>query len=223
MVRYADSRPGEFYSCHYRVLTSDLDPGIPSLQDLLELRADQPIPVPTSYPCDTPKDEHGDSHQLRFSDSAAHNHLHSNLPPEVMAFSQEPIPKVLSDETLARYGPDSPFRHRGVMRQWVEDVLDRGDYGHLVEFNTTVERAEHTGKEWILTLKQSVPGQERDFWKQERFDAVVVATGHYNVPYIPNIPGIVEYDKKYPGRIWHSKHYRTAEPFTGKVGPNIPT
>ncbi|OKL56726.1 hypothetical protein UA08_07862 [Talaromyces atroroseus] len=198
------------------ILTSDLDPSIPSLQDLLELRADQPIQVPASYPCEKPKDKNVDSHQLRFSDSAAHNHLHSNLPPEIMAFSQEPIPKILSDESLARYGPDSPFRHRDVMRQWVEDVLNRGNYGHLVEFGTTVERAEHTGKEWVLTLRQSVPGQERDFWKQEHFDAVVVATGHYNVPYIPNIPGIVEYDKKYPGRIWHSKHYRTTEPFIGK-------
>ncbi|KAH8680723.1 thiol-specific monooxygenase [Xylariales sp. PMI_506] len=199
------------------ILTSDLDACIPSLQDLVEERADLPIDVPLSFPCETPKDRIINSHQLRYSDSAAHPHLHSNLPPEVMAFSQEPIPKVLSDETLARYGPDSPFRHREVMREWINAVLDRGDYDNLIEFGTTVERAEYTGNEWTLTLRTSLPGQEANSWRQETFDAVVVATGHYNVPYIPKIPGMVNYDKKYPGRIWHSKHYRTADPFVGKV------
>jgi cation diffusion facilitator CzcD-associated flavoprotein CzcO len=103
------------------------------------------------------------------------------------------------------------------MREWVEAVFKRGNHEHLVEFGTSVELAQHTGQEWVLTLRKSLEGAEKDYWWQERFDAVVVATGHYYLPNIPNIPGIVEYDERYPGRIKHSKHYETSDEFKGKV------
>ncbi|KAL4783710.1 putative dimethylaniline monooxygenase [Aspergillus varians] len=189
---------------------------IPSLRDLLEQRADLGVPVPTSFPCETEQTEKTSSHLLRFSDTGAHEHLHSNLPPSVMCYSQEPIPKVLSERTLLQYGPDSPFRHRDTVREWVEGIFTRGNHGDLIEFGTTVELADHIGGEWVLTLRKPVDGQEKDYWWQERFDALVVASGHYYVPNIPNLPGMVEYDAAYPGRIKHSKHYDNVEEFRGK-------
>ena len=91
---------------------------------------------------------------------------------------------------------------------------------NLVEFNTTVEEAEKTGNEWHLTLRKSLPGATKDMWWRETFDAVVVASGHYSIPHIPTIPGMVEYDKKYPGRIQHSKHYQTPEQYRNQVSRN---
>jgi len=39
------------------------------------------------------------------------------------------------------------------------------------------------------------------------FDAVIVANGHYNDPYVPKILGIREWNAAYPGSISHSKFY----------------
>ncbi|RMZ80306.1 hypothetical protein DV738_g2805, partial [Chaetothyriales sp. CBS 135597] len=48
------------------------------------------------------------------------------------------------------------------------------------------------------------------------FDAVVVASGHYNMPRIPDIPGLKEWKARFPDRVWHSKRYRSAAGFKGK-------
>ena len=86
----------------------------------------------------------------------------------------------------------------------------------MIEFNTSVELAEKVGKEWVLTLRKDVPEGAANYWWQERFDALVVATGHYHLPYIPDISGLSEYGEAFPGKIKHTKHYDTAEEFRGK-------
>ena len=134
-----------------------------------------------------------------------------------MCFTKEPIPEILSERTLAQYGSNAPFRHREVIRGWVEDIFVRGGTLELIEFNTTVERAEKKRHEWILTLRKETPGSKKNYWWQEVFDALVVATGHFSLPYVPSIPGLAEYDEKYPGSIKHSKHFRSVDEFRGKV------
>jgi len=49
--------------------------------------------------------------------------------------------------------------------------------------------------------------------KEEVFDAVAVATGHYSQPKLPSIKGIAEWRR----RQLHSHSYRTPEPFRGDV------
>ena len=46
----------------------------------------------------------------------------------------------------------------------------------------------------------------------ERFDYVIVASGHYSVPNIPTFPGI----EKFPGRVMHAHDFREANEFAGK-------
>lgn len=200
-----------------RVLGPNVVPRIPSLGALLEQRADLPIPIPSSFPSETKKSD-SNSHQFRYSDTGVHENLHSNLPPSTMSFTQEPIPNILSQRTLDQYGPKAPFRHRAVVRDWVEDIFTRGGYQDLVEYDTAVEHAVKKGQEWVLTLRKTTPGKTTDYWWQETFDSLVVASGHYSLPHIPNIPGLVEYDQKFPGTIRHSKHFRSANEFKGKVG-----
>lgn len=131
-----------------------------------------------------------------------------------MAYTQEPFPDSLSERTVAKYGPGAPFRHRETVRGWIEDIFLR--HRHLLELNTTVERAlKNNQGEWVITLRKETPA--KDYWWEETFDALVVATGHYNVPWIPNIPGIVEFDSRFPGKILHSKHFRGPQEFEGKV------
>lgn len=174
------------------------------------------MPIPESLPATTYKSPRTSNHQYRFSDTAIHNNLHSNIDPRIMTFTQEPFPDTLSETSISRYGPQSPFRHREVIREWIESIFTRGGNEGVVELSTTVERAvKNEDGEWVLTLRKESPA--RDHWWEEKFDSLVVASGHYNVPWLPNVPGMIEYEKRFPGRIIHSKHFRDASDFKGKV------
>lgn len=49
------------------------------------------------------------------------------------------------------------------------------------------------------------------------FDAVLVASGHYNDAFIPDIPGLEAFRETHPGSILHSKFYRSPEQYRDKV------
>lgn len=57
---------------------------------------------------------------------------------------------------------------------------------------------------------------EADEYLMQFFDAVVVASGHYHAPNIPDIPGLAAWKKAYPDRVSHSKRYRTPDDFAGQ-------
>ena len=48
--------------------------------------------------------------------------------------------------------------------------------------------------------------------KAEEFDNVIVATGHFSVPHIPNFEGI----EGFPGRVLHGHDFRSANEFAGQ-------
>ncbi|WVQ95865.1 hypothetical protein IAU59_002964 [Kwoniella sp. CBS 9459] len=93
-----------------------------------------------------------------------------------------------------------------------------------VSYNTRVERiskrfvdGRHRG--WTLILHSFVRiDQERyeeKYW-EEHFDAIVIAAGRFNVPHIPSIPGLAEWQARYPSDILHSRQYRYPETTKGK-------
>lgn len=131
-----------------------------------------------------------------------------------MSYSQEPIPETRTEKTLTLHGPDSPFRHHSVIRQYVEDLFNRNGYQDLVEYNTTVERATRENGKWVLTLRRT--GDVFDYWWTESFDGLIVASGHYAVPYIPDMPGLKEFAATYPGSVEHTKQYRGPERYRDK-------
>ncbi|EGW35739.1 flavin-containing monooxygenase [Spathaspora passalidarum NRRL Y-27907] len=54
----------------------------------------------------------------------------------------------------------------------------------------------------------------------ELYDAVVIATGNYDLPYIPDRPGMTAWNEQFPGTITHAKWYRNPRQFkdvTGKI------
>lgn len=158
--------------------------------------------------------------QDRFTDSPVYPALETNVDASTMSFSQEPIPTIRSQWSIDRHGPDTPFRHHSVIRHYIEDLFTQKGYQDLVQYNTTVERAvkEPGSQKWILILRRpDSDGAKFDHWWSETFDAVVVASGHYAVPYIPAIPGLKEFAERYPGSVEHTKHYRSPEKYRRKV------
>lgn len=46
---------------------------------------------------------------------------------------------------------------------------------------------------------------------------MVVASGHYNVEYVPDIPGLAEWAEKWPDSVLHAKEFRRPEDLDDKV------
>ncbi|CAG9974724.1 unnamed protein product [Clonostachys byssicola] len=188
---------------------SDPPPAISDFKDLADRTADSPLAIPEKLPAFTPKSE-----QPRFTESSVYPYLETNVGDLPMQFSQEAIAAERSDRSIAAHGPDTPFRHWRVMRRYIEGLVSRRGYSDFVSYSTTVENVEKVGAEWKVTLRKD--GEESDYWWVEWFDAVVVASGHYSVPYIPTIEGIGEFEKLRPGSVIHSKHFRGRDLYKGK-------
>lgn len=127
----------------------------------------------------------------------------------------EDIPAERSDWSVAMHGPDTPFRHWTVMRAYVTALFARNGYEDLVSYGTHVESVVKRGEAWELTLRREEP--EGDFWWKETYDAVVVASGHFNVPWIPPMEGLEEFERDRPGSVMHSKMFRGRDELRGKV------
>ncbi|EIW77431.1 FAD/NAD(P)-binding domain-containing protein [Coniophora puteana RWD-64-598 SS2] len=94
-------------------------------------------------------------------------------------------------------------------------------------YNTRVEliekRLNDAGEEegWRLWLKELVPdlasGKTRATWWTEEFDAVIVASGRYNAPYMPDIPGLAEWKARFSHQLAHSRSYRRPESLDNKT------
>ncbi|CAA7263583.1 unnamed protein product [Cyclocybe aegerita] len=100
--------------------------------------------------------------------------------------------------------------------------LNNNDNNPNVSYNTRVEliekRYDADGKEagWSLTLKELISTNNnklRATWVNEDFDAVVIATGRYNAPNVPKIPGLKELAERFPEYLVHSRQYRVPEPY----------
>lgn len=194
-------------------MKQDLPIGVLNEKDI-----DPPLPPPSSIPGVTAK-----NNQERYDSTPIYSYLETNIDAHVMEFTQEPIPDFPTQESIARFGPATPFRHHSVIQKYVENLFKRRGYERHVEYNTTVEHMVKKDNEWILMLRKS--GAEHDFWWQEHFDAVAVCSGHYSVPFVPDIPGLSEMAAQYPGSVEHTKSFRHKEEYRDLnvviVGGNI--
>ncbi|KAK6828547.1 hypothetical protein PG987_011888 [Apiospora arundinis] len=90
-------------------------------------------------------------------------------------------------------------------------------------YDTSVESVYKTpgSLQWTVhtrTLAPSGPGNNNFQFvgRTWQFDAVVVASGHYHEPRVPDIPGLLDLKQRFPDRVLHSKWYRTPEIFRDK-------
>ncbi|KAF9047111.1 FAD/NAD(P)-binding domain-containing protein [Hymenopellis radicata] len=95
--------------------------------------------------------------------------------------------------------------------------INPSDNSSRIAYNTRVEKVEKHYKPdgsqhgWTLTLKKLTRTGEASSkaeWWNEHFDAIVVASGRFNAPNVPGIPGLEAWAAKFPDRITHSNQYR---------------
>ena len=46
---------------------------------------------------------------------------------------------------------------------------------------------------------------------------MVVATGRFNAPHVPDIPGLQAWADQFPDRVIHSRQYRRPQPYTNQT------
>ncbi|KAI2781336.1 FAD/NAD(P)-binding domain-containing protein [Daldinia loculata] len=187
------------------IYDSDPTPALEVQPGKLPPDVDPPLEIPKELPRNTPPNQ-----QERFSKTPIYNSLTTNVPDIAMCFS---------DRRFA-YGPFPPHH---VPKQYVESYFSLHKTDSLLSLSTTVEDitklkpdSEDGLERWKLTLRKYDPSRHVDFWWEEIFDAVILANGHYSVPYIPYVKGLQEYAQKFPGRVSHSKYYRSPFQYIGQ-------
>lgn len=190
-------------------------------------RFDPRVPPDPPYPNERPETPFPDNSQQQ------HQHQHQQSAPsseEVEVAHAPPgpcyaglrnnVPTTLMRSTITPWpaGTDEFVTHDGV-ESYIRSIVDAAGIRSRISFDTAVV---HVGKapggppgKWTVrtrTLRRAeaaTVGFEFDerVWA---FDAVVCASGHYQVPRVPDVPGLAVWKARFPGRVGHSKSYRDA-------------
>lgn len=131
--------------------------------------------------------------------------LDTNLPKHLMRFNNH------------HFGDDLPlFPSRNDVLKYVQNYAKPVE--HLIRFNseiTAVTKTElGTWKVEYTDFTQNFPIGKN---YSEEFDAIISSSGHYDLPFLPEVKGIEEWTKKYPGTIQHSKYFDDPKVYTGKT------
>ncbi|POS73280.1 hypothetical protein DHEL01_v208326 [Diaporthe helianthi] len=190
-----------------KIFDASPGPELPINPGKLPPQVDPPLQIPSQLPTVT-----APVTQERYSKTPVYNSLTTNVPDIAMCFS---------DARFA-YGPFPPHH---VPRQYLENYVATHELDENLVLSTTVEDVSRilpstmSGDgldRWKLTLRKHDALRRVDVWWVEEFDALVIANGHYSVPYIPHVDGLEEYIKKYPDRVVHSKYYRSPTVYSGQ-------
>lgn len=136
--------------------------------------------------------------------SPLYDHLCANIQGSLMKLQGQDFPP----ETLLF--PD---------RQAIQDYIVKYSEGirPLIKFChqvTNVSRISngfgHDG--WEVIAKSTMDGR----LMQQNFDAIVVANGHYAVPFVPRMKNIEKFHNAHPSVMIHSKHYRSPTEFADR-------
>jgi len=135
--------------------------------------------------------------------NAMYHRLNTNIPKTLMQYSDQDF---LPDSLL--------FPTRQDVQTYL--VKYSQDVRHLVSFSTQVEdirRVNNGGADaWELSSRSVITKKE----KKAEYDAILVANGHYSVPFIPEVTGIAAFNAAFPSIITHSKIYRSPVAFENK-------
>ena len=149
-----------------------------------------------NYSWRTGSDEYGDP-----VPNSMYRYLWSNGPKECLEFADYSF-----DEHFGQ--PIPSFPPREVLYDYILGRAKKADVKKYIRFNTAVTNVVYNDNQFEITSLN----KEKNINSKEKFDYLVVATGHFSVPYIPEYKGM----NSFPGRILHGHDFRDAEEFRDK-------
>jgi trimethylamine monooxygenase len=143
-------------------------------------------------------DEHGEA-----CHGSMYRYLWSNGPKECLEFADYTF-----EEHFGRAIPSFP--PRAVLKDYILGRVDKSDVRRHIQFDTTVRWIEYDDEREKFLMTVETLGERAT--RQEEFDYVIVASGHFSTPNLPEYPGF----NQFPGRIMHSHDFRDSQEFSGK-------
>ncbi|KAL4769359.1 major facilitator superfamily domain-containing protein [Aspergillus nidulans var. acristatus] len=110
------------------------------------------------------------------------------------------------------------FVGHSVMKEYIQDTSRKTGVDDITIYGARVKNLSKQGDSWQVTWSR-LEQQDDKLKEQEHkttFDAVIIASGHYHTPRIPETPGLAEAKARWPDRIYHSKRYRKPEGYEKK-------
>ncbi|KAK2054495.1 thiol-specific monooxygenase [Colletotrichum caudatum] len=144
-----------------------------------------------------------DGHEAKQFVSPVYDYLETNIPHTLMNYSDQSFP------------PDaSLFPPHQVVKKYLVDYAE--ELKPIISLSTQVLSVKKTINDDRACWEVETRDLGTDETAKTQFDAVLVASGHYNDPFIPDIPGLADFDKAHPGSVSHSKFYRNAAQYDDK-------
>lgn len=151
-----------------------------------------------NYTWRTGVDEHGDNVH-----SSMYRYLWSNGPKECLEFADYSF-----EEHFGR--PIASYPPREVLWDYIKGRVEKADVRKWVRFNSVVRNTTYSEETGKFTI--SVHDRTNDVVYSEEFDNVIVASGHFSTPNVPEFEGI----DKFAGRVLHAHDFRDALEFKDK-------
>jgi len=152
-----------------------------------------------NYSWRTGSDEYGEPIH-----GSMYRYLWSNGPKECLEF-----PHYTFEQHFGKAIPSFPPRE--VLFDYLKGRWSQEDVMKYIKFNTVVRDVVYNKATDDFNVSVKELGNDKVL-DGERFDYVIVASGHYSVPNVPVFAGI----EKFPGRVMHVHDFRDANEFAGK-------
>lgn len=132
-----------------------------------------------------------------------YRYLWSNGPKECLEFADYSF-----DEHFGRQ--ISSYPPRPVLFDYIEGRVKKSDVRKYIRFNTVARWVDYdeTAQQFHVTVEDLA--NERTY--TETFDYLVVASGHFSTPNVPEFKGI----EAFQGQVLHAHDFRGADPYVGK-------
>ena len=132
-----------------------------------------------------------------------YRYLWSNGPKEGLEFADYTFEEHFGEQ-IGSYPP------RAVLLDYIEGRVKRANVRPWIRFCTPVRMVTYDQTSAKFTV--TVHDLKKDHTYSEEFDDVVVASGHFSTPNVPEFPGFSTFN----GRILHAHDFRDAREFAGK-------
>lgn len=135
--------------------------------------------------------------------SSMYRYLWSNGPKECLEFADYTF-----EEHFGKQIPSFPPRE--VLFDYIVGRAKKSDLKRYIQFQTAVRFVEYSDSTGKFTMR--VCDLPRNAERTEQFDYVIVCSGHFSIPNVPEFEGL----DSFPGRVLHAHDFRDAQEFTGK-------
>lgn len=151
-----------------------------------------------NYTWRTGLDEHGEPVH-----GSMYRYLWSNGPKEGLEFADYSFEEHFGKQ-IGSYPP------RAVLFDYIEGRVNKAGVRDWIRFSTTIRMVRYNETKGNFTVTAHDLADDRMY--EEEFDNVIVASGHFSVPNVPEYPGF----DKFNGRVLHAHDFRDAREFSGK-------